>query len=128
MFVFTYMFKSFFFFLMRLRPPRSTRTDTLFPYTTLFQSAPARRADREGSAAASLHRLELRDDLGHLIGEDHALDLLADDPLAVDQKGFGHARRTEGDLHAALHVRADAVERIAIFAQDRKSTRLNSSH
>src|SRR3546814_13876721 len=29
----------FCFFLMRRRPPRSTRTDTLFPYTTLFRSA-----------------------------------------------------------------------------------------
>src|SRR3546814_18230081 len=29
----------FFFFLMIRRPPRSTRTDTLFPYTTLFRSA-----------------------------------------------------------------------------------------
>src|SRR3546814_11780017 len=26
------------FFLMMRRPPRSTRTDTLFPYTTLFRS------------------------------------------------------------------------------------------
>src|SRR3546814_18297499 len=30
----------FFFFLMIRRPPRSTRTDTLFPYTTLFRSNP----------------------------------------------------------------------------------------
>src|SRR3546814_15173434 len=29
----------FFFFLMIRLPPRSTRTDTLFPYTTLFRSA-----------------------------------------------------------------------------------------
>src|SRR3546814_17045319 len=28
----------YFFFLMILRPPRSTRTDTRFPYTTLFRS------------------------------------------------------------------------------------------
>src|SRR3546814_2231205 len=28
------------FFLMIRRPPRSTRTDTLFPYTTLFRSGP----------------------------------------------------------------------------------------
>src|SRR3546814_12466357 len=40
-----------FFFLMIRRPPRSTRTDTLFPYTTLFRSpgeglvAPAGIAD-----------------------------------------------------------------------------------
>src|SRR3546814_18897787 len=33
------------FFLMIRRPPRSTRTDTLFPYTTLFRSPP--RADRD---------------------------------------------------------------------------------
>src|SRR3546814_10489945 len=35
---------NFFFFLMIRRPPRSTRTDTLFPYTTLFRS-PAHAAD-----------------------------------------------------------------------------------
>src|SRR3546814_2166825 len=31
------------FFLMIRRPPRSTRTDTLFPYTTLFRSGDGRR-------------------------------------------------------------------------------------
>src|SRR3546814_15940647 len=36
----------FFFFLMIPRPPRSTRTDTLFPYTTLFRSRPCRRPSR----------------------------------------------------------------------------------
>src|SRR3546814_21005058 len=35
--IFIYLF--LFFFLMLRRPPRSTRTDTLFPYTTLFRSA-----------------------------------------------------------------------------------------
>src|SRR3546814_15983294 len=44
------------------RPPRSTRTDTLFPYTTLFRSPPDRvdRAAREGlrdGAPALRHRL-----------------------------------------------------------------------
>src|SRR3546814_19744599 len=33
------LFLYLFFFLMIRRPPRSTRTDTLFPYTTLFRSA-----------------------------------------------------------------------------------------
>src|SRR3546814_15648626 len=32
------MYNLTFFFLMIRRPPRSTRTDTLFPYTTLFRS------------------------------------------------------------------------------------------
>src|SRR3546814_16985705 len=47
-----YCFTFLFFFLMILRPPRSTRTDTLFPYTTLFRSA--RRSGRpEWHPAAS---------------------------------------------------------------------------
>src|SRR3546814_13145625 len=41
----------FFFFLMIRRPPRSTRTDTLFPYTTLFRSRPPCRRHRTGSRA-----------------------------------------------------------------------------
>src|SRR3546814_11267036 len=32
------LLRFFLFFLMIRRPPRSTRTDTLFPYTTLFRS------------------------------------------------------------------------------------------
>src|SRR3546814_19740591 len=38
-----------FFFLMIRRPPRSTRTDTLFPYTTLFRSPrwPLRRGGKD---------------------------------------------------------------------------------
>src|SRR3546814_791942 len=35
-----------FFFLMIRRPPRSTRTDTLFPYTTLFRSTPVDSANQ----------------------------------------------------------------------------------
>src|SRR3546814_17447249 len=36
--MFILVFCCFFFFLMIRRPPRSTRTDTRFPYTTLFRS------------------------------------------------------------------------------------------
>src|SRR3546814_14410323 len=45
----------FFFFLMIRRPPRSTRTDTLFPYTTLFRSH-----DRQGRPHLSRHSLPRR--------------------------------------------------------------------
>src|SRR3546814_21008971 len=38
---FIYLFVVVFFLLMIRRPPRSTRTDTLFPYTTLFRSPPS---------------------------------------------------------------------------------------
>src|SRR3546814_13075299 len=44
------------FVLMIRRPPRSTRTDTLFPYTTLFRS----RADAGVLGAADLRRPGLR--------------------------------------------------------------------
>src|SRR3546814_12042294 len=37
-----FLFLLCFFFLMIRRPPRSTRTDTLFPYTTLFRSGDMR--------------------------------------------------------------------------------------
>src|SRR3546814_3078236 len=40
---------------MRRRPPRSTRTDTLFPYTTLFRSA-ASRCTRTVRRRSPLHR------------------------------------------------------------------------
>src|SRR3546814_12549578 len=42
-----------FFFLMIRRPPRSTRTDTLFPYTTLFRSAAAARGSARRRATAA---------------------------------------------------------------------------
>src|SRR3546814_11483430 len=50
--MYDYFICLFFFFLMIRRPPRSTRTDTLFPYTTLFRARnlhPPRRGhlDRE---------------------------------------------------------------------------------
>src|SRR3546814_7154912 len=47
------------FFLMIRLPPRSTRTDTLFPYTTLFRSrdVPFRTPRAEDSAPARLHDL-----------------------------------------------------------------------
>src|SRR3546814_15497249 len=39
------------FFLMIRRPPRSTRTDPLFPYTTLFRSIPGFERTRAGDFA-----------------------------------------------------------------------------
>src|SRR3546814_2348887 len=58
-----------FFFIMIRRPPRSTRTDTLFPYTTLFRSGTGR------------HRLP---------------DRLAEDQGAVLEAGADPGRRALG--------------------------------
>src|SRR3546814_18396447 len=70
-----------FFFLMIRRPPRSTRTDTLFPYTTLFRSrgpAVRRRADgdRAGDAPAATDRAPAGADDGDAVyGADRAWHL-----------------------------------------------------
>src|SRR3546814_19448276 len=47
-----------FFFLMIRRPPRSTRTDTLFPYTTLFRSRGTSGRGAAGKAARQPPRRE----------------------------------------------------------------------
>src|SRR3546814_3721555 len=81
----------FFFFLMIRRPPRSTRTDTLFPYTTLFRSmriAQQRGAktiigeyeptQKNGVVADLYPRLgfePLRDSVGRLRSEEHTSEL-----------------------------------------------------
>src|SRR3546814_17907835 len=74
-------------------PPRSTRTDTLFPYTTLFRSLnstdtdvldrageiEARIADREIDAAAraALERASALADQGQIIEAEHAVAEMA---------------------------------------------------
>src|SRR3546814_8501344 len=65
------------FFLMIRRPPRSTRTDTLFPYTTLFRSA---HVVIENFRPGTLERLGLGPDV-----------LLAENPRLVVTRvtGFG---------------------------------------
>src|SRR3546814_7568131 len=57
-----------FFFLMILRTPRSTLTDTLFPYATLFRSLP----ELDSMAVAGL-LTEMEDRFGILI-EDEDID------------------------------------------------------
>src|SRR3546814_10413342 len=64
------MFKMF--FLIIRRPPRSTRTDTLFPYTTLFRSLLRRVEEgRKGAAdVAKAHRLAVGERHDDAIGAD----------------------------------------------------------
>src|SRR3546814_17971039 len=62
----------FFFFLLIRRPPRSTRTDTLFPYTTLFRSVFfARRRRGLGRAVRQRREQQQRDDVGDLYHRVH---------------------------------------------------------
>src|SRR3546814_19816470 len=53
-----------FFFLMIRRPPRSTRTYTLFPYTTLSRSVPARPAGPAMETLWSVFDRRIRADRG----------------------------------------------------------------
>src|SRR3546814_20509665 len=84
-----------FFFLMIRRPPRSTRTDTLFPYTTLFRSDGAEELALavKGIDACGDHdrRAEQRPAVGD-VAEHH--DAENDRP---DQDGIAEGR-DEGDL------------------------------
>src|SRR3546814_14462238 len=95
-----------FFFLMIRRPPRSTRTDTLFPYTTLFRSRKMRLAITRLSPSGLLFSGSPRP---KIVSGD-ALD------RCRDFVGFEHA------LPIVAHQRGLAE------GEDRKSTRLNSSH
>src|SRR3546814_18138400 len=95
------------------RPPRSTRTDTLFLYTTLFRSL----VDAvEADLGAGQGRLaEDRDPAGHY-GRHADLDRLAR-RLQIGREP-GDAGADGGDADGTLQH----------SAPDRKSTRLNSSH
>src|SRR3546814_6775238 len=52
------------------RPPRPTRTDTLFPYTTLFRS---RLAERQGADADAGHRAAAGIAQRHAVADDAGL-------------------------------------------------------
>src|SRR3546814_20498657 len=62
------------------RPPRSTRTDTLFPYTTLFRSAiRGMHQDTQLIAGTSLHPLDFgRQQHLDVFGFQNALNLVGD--------------------------------------------------
>src|SRR6056297_3571103 len=93
------MLAYFFFFLMIRRPPRSTRTDTLFPYTTLFRSHPApARHGLERAVGADLDaaggvrgRARLRQDVPVVEG---AAREAVGVPQRIDRRGEGEERET----------------------------------
>src|SRR3546814_1624414 len=58
-----------FFFLMVRRPPRSTRTDTLFPYTTLFRSKTITKLDAMFDYDNSKLDYSHAEDIAGLIGQ-----------------------------------------------------------
>src|SRR3546814_11597577 len=129
------------FFLMIRRPPRSTRTDTLFPYTTLFRSHMDTQSPRRGHAARSdrpdrsrphprRRQPMTKTQIAALCAA--AMALPASTAYAVQSPEIAAATDTAFDRRAAQLV--DLLTARIPFADyfdpslDRKSTRLNSSH
>src|SRR3546814_1389943 len=104
------------------RPPRSTRTDTLFPYTTLFRSAPGSLLKN----VVPVHRRRGRRE------DDFQFAVVGGEMVARVLYGlcsFLAVLRVDDDFADAFRNRDQAIAANAASApQDRKSTRLNSSH
>src|SRR3546814_1817191 len=78
------------FFLMIRRPPRSTRTDTLFPYTTLFRSAARTAPGRQEQPAAG--ERALRGQVFHAGHDGHHPEPGFERP---EREGAGAQKRSE---------------------------------
>src|SRR3546814_8467083 len=102
------------------RPPRSTRTDTLFPYTTLFRSWAAIRDLLD--LAATRFGIDVAPGTLPIPADTTTLLATAFTSPAVERAilfGTEQVLAQHRGLWGLLESRADA---------DRKSTRLNSSH
>src|SRR3546814_8856196 len=140
------------------RPPRSTRTDTLFPYTTLFRSAAARAAVNRAEADAAIDwAVEAAiaswpDARDRAVIRDHGYPaelfrrIVVRRLQANDQRLALRGHTLDGVIAAMKSGRRAMVGALLIDAaqgggngsmwrisaaprrKDRKSTRLNSSH
>src|SRR3546814_4469624 len=90
---------------MLVLPPRPTRTDTLFPYTTLFRSSLVQIVEVRQPAA-----------IGQLV-RDHAI---------FETHGQPGVAARSGQRYIYFVIRPFGLA--AVDSRDRKSTRLNSSH
>src|SRR3546814_4670211 len=96
------------------RPPRSTRTDTLFPYTTLFRSSPRRSGEAAGMAEVQLHP----DWLARIGGE-------FEQPYMAALKQFLSEERAKGKARSEEHTsELQSLMRIsyAVFCLKKKKT------
>src|SRR3546814_5727016 len=79
------------------RPPRSTRTDTLFPYTTLFRSRALAAGDRIRGGNRSVGRVPGK--IGELVVEEEAVHHAPGPEVRFDRGGDRHriAARIDDD-------------------------------
>src|SRR3546814_11601924 len=96
------------------RPPRSTRTDTLFPYTTLFRSNHCRWTGEKSGAPSK-----------PCFGQKHSTGEIDRKKISTGGTcGYGHVNIGNLDSWTLAASAAGGNGPAA----DRKSTRLNSSH
>src|SRR3546814_9795515 len=109
------------------QPPRSTRTDTLFPYTTLFRSyALAGLMDDWRGAARSLARRELAERIA--IPASQLAPTPQPGPRPNDEQAAAIETIHATDGFASLLLDGVTGRGKTEVYLDRKSTRLNSSH
>src|SRR3546814_2587124 len=110
------------------RPPRSTRTDTLFPYTTLFRSCNIFSTQDHAAAAIAARGIPVFAVKGETLEEywDYVIrifdwgDTVCN--MILDDGG-------DATMFALWGARVEAGEELFTPGnEDRKSTRLNSSH
>src|SRR3546814_15168011 len=95
---------SCFFFLMIRRPPRSTRTDTLFPYTTLFRSI-------EYAAKLIVYVRQLAERMRDLEARDYTFDV-----------PFTRSEEHTSELQSLMRIS------YAVFCLKKKNTIPQSNH
>src|SRR3546814_8943889 len=104
-----------FFFLMIRRPPRSTRTDTLFPYTTLFRS--------QALTPAQIRNIETR--LARSMRAEAAADPQAWLALPLADQLQAAAKRSEehtSELQSLMRIS------YAVFCLKKKNKTKNTTH
>src|SRR3546814_6535524 len=122
------------------RPPRSTRTDTLFPYTTLFRSNRSQWPGAViGAIGTDVIHLRLRRCLS---GSAHFQGIIMTDRIDYQKQYpelfkkfldfnmiFGHCA-IEATISDLVDIRASQLNggAFCLEMQDRKTKRLNSSH
>src|SRR3546814_20782821 len=72
---------------MRRRPPRSTRTDTLFPYTTLFRSGPVDEAKAGDMVAVLTNQTPFYGESGGQMGDSGTITTLGGATATVGDTG-----------------------------------------
>src|SRR3546814_11942898 len=102
----------FIFFLMIRRPPRSTRTDTLFPYTTLFRSASDRIRVRGALALRVRPASQCREDRLRSLG------VQASAAVVVEGRSEEHT----SELQSLMRIS------YAVFCLKQKTTELHNKH